>query len=281
MNIVDQIHQSLTDMTKTERAVAAYFLGHRSDFVFLTLEQLARNMQVSTTSVIRFCRRVGFSGFKPFQEAVQKDLRFLSDLPDKYQHALQLSAENQLLKETVERSLNCVRQTFSGVDNGALLQTVEQIAKAGRVFTFGMKESFALAHYAYTRLLTVRKDVFLLSPPGEGEVEAILNLTETDLCLAFLFHRYTRQARDLLPLIKKRGAKVVLITNPPYSTLQADVDLILPCEVDAGGIKNSFTAPVVLTDYLCGAAAGLLGDAALGHMRQAEELFQASAVLKD
>ena len=41
--------------------MASYFLGHSNDFAFCTLDKIAATMDTSTTSVIRFCRRLGFA----------------------------------------------------------------------------------------------------------------------------------------------------------------------------------------------------------------------------
>ena len=281
MNIAERIRQNQEEMTRSERTIATCFLTRQSDFAFFTLEQLAENAHVSTATVIRFCRRLGFSGFKAFRDAVREDVRRLPGLPDKYRRALPLFENDRLLAETLRRDEDAVEQSLASLDKAALQKAVKYLSGAERVFTFGMKESLALAHYAQTRFLSVRPEVWLLSGPGEGEVETVLNLKKGDLCLVFLFHRYTRLTRSLLPAIRERGATVLLITDPPEDELKRSADLVLPCRVDVGGIKNSFAAPLVLTDYLCGAVAFDRGDAALSHMTAAEALFRDNGVVEN
>ncbi len=280
MSIGDLIHQKMGEMTRSERTVASCFLAQQSDFAFFTLDKLAENASVSTTTVIRFCRRLGFPGFKAFQEAVRQDARLLPGLPDKYKRALPLFAEDQLLSETLRRDEDAVEQSLAELNKDTLDRAVDLLSGAARIFTFGMKESFALAHYAQTRFLSVRPEVWLLTGPGEGEVETLLNIKKGDLCVVFLFHRYTRLTRSLLPAIRERGARVLLITDPPFDALRCEADLILPCRVDVGAIKNSFAAPLVLTDYLCGALAFRRGNAALDHMTAAEALFRSGDVVE-
>jgi DNA-binding MurR/RpiR family transcriptional regulator len=258
-------------MTRSEGAAASYYLGHRSEFAFLTLEAAAARAGVSTTTVIRFCRRVGFSGYKSFQEAVREEVRRLPGLPDKYIRAKSAAAGSKLTEETLRSTLAAVEQSFAKLCEEDAEAAVSELDRAERIFCFGMKESAALAHYAYTRFLSVRGGVFLLTGPGEGELETLFNIGKKDVCLVFLFHRYTRTSTELLPVMRRRGAKIILVTNPPPDC--ADADTVLLCEVDAGGIKNSFAAPVILTDCLCGALAFRRGEAALSHMRAAEELL--------
>ncbi|MBQ3865402.1 MAG: MurR/RpiR family transcriptional regulator [Clostridia bacterium] len=280
MQIVEEIRQNLAEMTRSERAVASFILANRREAAFATLEKIARTVGVSTTSVIRFCRRIGFSGYKAFQEAVRHDVGRTPDLPDKFRRALPLSREDQLLEETLRQTVACVETSFAEFRREDLARAVTWLKEAKRVFTFGMKESFAPAHYASTRFLSVRPEVWQLTEPGRGEVEALFNLGRGDLCVVFLFRRYTRLTRSLLPAMRKRGARVILITDPPAGEVEDAADLILPCRVDAGGIKNSFAAPVALTDYLCGALAFARGEAALAHMRSTEALFRESGVVE-
>jgi len=279
MNTVEKIHRELGSMTKSERRVASYFLGHLNDFAFYTLDRLATEIGTSTTSVIRFCRRLGFAGFKGFQEALRSDLKSQPDLPDKFQRTLDITASDDLLAQTIQQDLRCLQQTFRTIPYESLAAAVRDIAAAGRVFTFGMKESFALAHYLYTRLLTVRANVYLLNAGYNGEVEPVLSLTPDDVCIVFLFHRYTRQTLKILPLLKKQGSRVILVTSEPYEKVENSATLLIPCRVDANGIKNTAIAPICLSDYLCNAVAVRGGEETLQYMRRTEEVFRDSCVL--
>ena len=279
MSVVERIKQNYDRMTKSDRQAATYFLCHVSDFAFYTLEKIADDVGISTASVIRFCRRLGFSGFKAFQDALRADLKLHPDLSDKLHRTLDISQHNELLTQTIQQGIGCVQRTFQQMPHDKLSQAVQQIAAAKRVFTFGMKESFALAHYAYSRILSVRPNTFLLNAGYNGEVEALLSLTRDDVCLVFLFHRYTKQALSILSMLKKQGVRVILITSAPYDSVEALATVLLPCHVDANGIKNSALAPVCLADYLCNALAVAGGEATMQYMQASEALFRESAVL--
>jgi len=279
MSVVELIKQNLDDMTKSERHVATYYLGHLNDFAFYTLDRIAAEMGTSTTTVIRFCRRLGFSGFKSFQEALRADIKYQPDLPDKFQRTLDNTINDELLAQTIQQDIRCVQQTFHNLPYESLATAVRHIVNAKRVFTFGMKESFALAHYAYTRFLTIRNNVYILNAGYNGDVESILSLNSEDVCVIYLFHRYTKQSLQILPMLKKQGVTIILVTSAPYDSVEEYATLLLPCHVDANGIKNSAIAPICLADYLCNAVAVQNGKNTLQHMRDSEELFKTSSIL--
>ena len=135
--------------------------------------------------------------------------------------------------------------------------------------------------YAYSRLLTVREDVFLYTEGFFGNVESLLSLNEQDVFLVYLFHRYTRATVRLLDILKQRGVQVILVTSPPTDDLNRFATVLLPCQVDARGIKNSSLAPICMADYLCNAVAMACGEKTLYRMKKSEELFRCSDLLED
>ena len=279
MSIVETIKNNLDDMTRSERQVATHYLGHAVDFAFCTLDSIAAKVDTSSTSVLRFCRRLGFEGFKDFQQAVRLQLHGLPELPDKFHRTVQERDGDDLFARTVAQDIHCLHESLESLSSEALTQAVELLSRARRVYTFGMKESFAPAHYAYTRLLTVRPDVQLFTGGCSGEIESMLTMTGKDVCLVFLFHRYTRQSLQILELLHHRGIPVILVTDTPSDRLETYAQVLLPCRVDHGGIKNTAIVPIVLCDYFCDAVAAATGDDALQYMQQTEELFRFGSVL--
>ena len=277
MNILETIRSNLDEMTRSERQVASFYLENPNEFAFCTLDAIARKVDTSTTSVLRFCRKLGYEGYKDFQAAVRAQISNLPQLPDKYRRTV-AHTDNMLL-HMMSRDIRCVEDTVRDLSNTAMTQAVKDIAQSDRVYTFGMRESFALSHYSYTRLLSVRPGVEQLRAGVNGEVENLLGIGKNDVCLAFLFHRYTRQAVQILGWLHDRGCKVILVTNPPFDEVEHLADVLLPCYVDCGGIKNTAVASVVLCDCLCNAVAAQLGDSALSYMKEAENLFRLNEIL--
>lgn len=281
MGIIELIRLKMEQMTRSEQRVALYILGHMNDIAFFTLDELARQTDVSTTTVLRFCRRLDFDGFKQFQHAVRTDLKYSPDLLDKFHRTADNQLEDTLLAQTVQQGIRCIQQSFREMPFEMVDDAVKRIAGARRVYTFGMRESQALAAYAYSRLLTVRGDAFLYQDGYTGNVEALLSSTDADVFVVFLFHRYTRQTLRILEVLKERNVQVILITSPPVEMVARLATVLLPCQVDANGIKNSALAPICLADYLCNAVAMVNAEATLQRIRQSEELFVRSEIIEN
>ena len=274
MDLIEIIKSNNDKMTRSERAVGAYFLENPTQFAFETLDSIAEKINTSTTSVLRFCRKCGFDGYKALQEKIREEFSYKMTLPDKFILSGSDGTQDSKYPSCVKRAVRCIEESFDGLTDKRLSLAAEKIVSAKRVFCFGLKESYALAHYAYTRFLTVRNNVFILSAGERGEIESLLSLEQGDVCVFFLFHRYTKQSPEILKVLSERGIEVILITSPPYGEVEGFATVLLPCHVDVGGIKNSYAAPVCIADCLCNMAA-TKGDArVLEYMKASEELFK-------
>ena len=57
------------DLTRTEKRIADYFLDHSESLYFMTARDIAQELGVSDTSIIRLCRTLGYRGFRELQES--------------------------------------------------------------------------------------------------------------------------------------------------------------------------------------------------------------------
>jgi len=251
--MIQKVYAELDTMTKTERQAAEYFLAHPDEFALLTLDKLALKVGVSTASIIRFCRRLGFFGYKDFQETLRDGMSNRMPLPIKLAHSRSTQAD-QLLDRVALDGIQAIHQTLNELSAQALSAAVELLEDSRRVFTFGLRESYAMAHYLYTRLITIRDNVHILDTGFHTMLEPLLDLNADDTIVVFLFRRYTEQSLRMLPLLKATGASVIVITSAPCDEgLAAQADVLLPCHVENNGIKNTYLAPMCLADYFCNA----------------------------
>ena len=69
MNTSLQQRIQSADLTRTEKRIADYFLDHSESLYFMTARDIAQELGVSDTSIIRLCRTLGYRGFRELQES--------------------------------------------------------------------------------------------------------------------------------------------------------------------------------------------------------------------
>ena len=133
MNILKIINAALSEMTKSEYRVAVYAGGNISEFAFETLDSISKKIGTSTTSVLRFCRRIGFLGYKELQESVRAELKANSSLPDKFAKTANETADNGIAFGICNKAQACIKRTFDELSPEMLDKAVSFLIHAGRI----------------------------------------------------------------------------------------------------------------------------------------------------
>ena len=63
-NFGNKIKKIYNELRKSEKKVADYILANRYEIEEMGLEEIAKNSNVSTPTVVRFTKAMGYEGFK-------------------------------------------------------------------------------------------------------------------------------------------------------------------------------------------------------------------------
>ena len=229
--------------------MANYVQEKYEDVAFETLEKLAARAGVSTTTVIRFSRALGYSGYSEMQEDIKKEIQTKGSLPDRLERAAAVS-DNDLLSDTFTTDINNLNQTFAGLQPDELEAAIRLISGAKNIYVLGMRSSFSLAHYMVSRLGEIKKNVHFVQLTGLIYPEEIVSADVGDVCIAYIFPRYSKTGINILAWMRSRGVKIVLITSNNNLPVRSYGDICFRCAIQSVSCKNSLTAPMCLTNYL-------------------------------
>lgn len=238
--------------TRSQKAVADYLINHLNSVAFYTLEELAGKIGVSTTTIIRFSRILGYQGYSEMQKDIQNNIQNKVGLPDRIMGHKERPA-NTLLAESFENDIDNIQRTLTAQKDEDLQAAVDCISEANNVYILGMRSSFTISFYFASRLGEIRENIHLIQSVGMGYPEEIVSAKKGDVCIAYLFPRYSKLTATILSWLKNEGVKIILITSQNYSAVRGYGDIILPCSISSVSYKNSFAAPLCLSNYLVAA----------------------------
>jgi DNA-binding MurR/RpiR family transcriptional regulator len=251
---------------------ADYLLENRNDITFATLEELAAKIGVSTTTVIRLARTLGYGGYSEMQKGFQYEVMEKVSLPERLSTSGSLTMD-KLMEDTIKNDIKNISETVAGLSDSLMKDAVDMISAAGNVYILGMRSSFALSHYTASRLGQIRPNVRLIQSAGMIFPEELVGCGEKDVCIAFMFSRYSKTTANLLKWMKSMKVKVILFTNPKSSAIKDYGDLFIPCHVKGVSFKNSFAAPISVINYLAAATALENQDTAVETLRKTEDFL--------
>ena len=251
MLVLVKINENYPDFTRGEKKIADYIIKNGNVVAFSTLEEVADKAGVSTTSVIRFARTLGFEGYTQMQQSIQKELMKKVSLPERYEGSYPKIEKGHLLDDILTEEIDRLKKTVKYVSAEALDQAVSAISGARRIYILGCRATFSLACYTAAYMSQICDNVTLVGGIGGMHPEELVNAGEGDVCIAFMFPRYQKIMVNSLEWLKSRNVKTVIISTPANDTIRHLGDIFLFCGVENGIMsKDSLIPAMFLSNYL-------------------------------
>lgn len=269
----DNVRKLYGGLTDTQKQVADFMLEHPDVIAFKRLEELSMMIGVSTTSVIRFARSIGYKGYADMQQDIQQSIVGKASLPDRLIDAVKSTKQDQLLIDSFKRDIDNIASTLHLLSENDLAKAVSNIIAAQNIYVLGTRGNFSVAHYLGYRLSQIKRGVHLVSGLSMDYPEEIASIRRGDVCIAFLTPRYSRMTANLVAWMKKRGVMIILFTKEGSNEINLYGDIILPCRTDGISYKSSLIALFAVCNYILAAVVPQNHDESMEVLAQTEELL--------
>lgn len=236
MKVILKIKAIFTDLTRAEKKVAAYILKNRAVIAELSVQELAARAATSPASVVRFCKKINFSGFQDFKIALIKDLRDPTNQQEikVYDDISVDDSVEVIIKKLSHDNIKVIKNTINLLDIKAIKRAVKAIEKAERIYIFGIGASGLVARDLQYKLMRVKKTVIYYTDT-HAQLASAANIEKGDLAVAISYSGETVEIYKALETAKKRGAVSISISKYGKNSLNKNSDIALQV---AGSEKN-------------------------------------------
>jgi DNA-binding MurR/RpiR family transcriptional regulator len=243
-NTLLMISSIYSSLTKAEKKVADFVRNNPEEAVLATVTDLSEQAGVGETSVIRFCRKLGFRGFHEFKLSVAQDL---VDRPPSLSN-MEIEDEDDVL--TVARKVTMkheilLKNTLDLVNVDNLKQAVSTMLDAHKIFIYGVGSSGITALDLHYRLMRIGMNVEAHRDSHIIAMSAAL-VKKGDLVFGISTSGSTRDLVDPVRQAKKNGADVICLTSHLRSPIAAHADTVLlvpsrEMPTEGGALSTKFT----------------------------------------
>lgn len=208
-----RIEESLAAATRTEAAIASFFLSDLSSLPFETAGSVARRIGVSEASVGRYCRAIGFRHFKDLKASLRDDLgdrAFL--IGDRLRDFAERSRAGK--SSALEKEIAAIVANHELAATPAFHSVAKRIAHTRKIFVAGFQTERGHAQYLAHGLSYLRPDVHLMDAADGTFADLLLDAPSEAALVIIDGRRYSRLARHLGIAARAAGVHVTLITDP-------------------------------------------------------------------
>jgi DNA-binding MurR/RpiR family transcriptional regulator len=229
-DVLVRIRAVLPSLRPAERRVAEAVLDDPVGTVEQSISRLAEQCDTSVTTVMRFCRSVGFQGYPELRLAlVRETSREAAGQAD----GVELSSDigrTDSLEDVVAKiafsDTRAIEDTAATLDLTALRAAIDAVAGARRIDIYGLGASAFVGQDLHQKLHRIGLMAFVWPDPHAALTSAAL-LREDCVAIAISHTGTTADTVDALQLARSSGARTVAITNHHPSPLTAEADIVL------------------------------------------------------
>ncbi|PLW75703.1 MurR/RpiR family transcriptional regulator [Cohaesibacter celericrescens] len=252
MLVRDLIEQHKSAFTPAERRLVPYLKDDSLAIELKSITELAIAADVSTPTVIRFARKLGFHGFPDMQGAVRAELaerikQPLAKIDGHVSSAHNDHVANRFSFQVVEN----INRTMSQLDYRMFDDVANMLGDPkNKVYLRGGKISQSSAYHFFNHLQIIRPNVSMLGASPSVWPQTLLDLDSSSVLILFDIRRYEKELEKLALLAASQGAKIVLFTDQWGSPIERIADNCFRAMVEAPSSWDSTIAINLLVECM-------------------------------
>ena len=221
--ILVKIRFLLPTLPRAEKAIAGAPAEHPEAVTYMTLAEIAKESGSSEASVIRFCKRMGYSGYS----ALQRDmgLALAEDSVSQTEELRVYDSDNmsEIMKKVYQSNVQTLTDTMA-LAGEQCEKALEALLKAKSIHFFGAGDAYAVCQLAYMKF---KRLGIPCSAEGDVMLQMITasNMSKGDVAIAISYDGRSKNVVEALRIAKQMGGTTISITKKNRTPLLRYTDI--------------------------------------------------------
>lgn len=264
-------------MSETEITISNFILAYPREVVSDTIERLADTTYTSPSTIVRFCKKLGFNGFTDFKIKLASEMGSFDIYDERIEVDMPIlpdSDTDMVLKSFYNLSIQALKDTFENIDRKSMEDAALLLRDADCISIMGVGPSLMIAgdlHYKMRRL-----GYNSVIEPIHGYQHIFKrNTQKNEVALIISSYANSHQIKKWIIALNAAGIKIVLITgnvNSPFIKMTATT-VVMDLKERRVGKLGAFASRIALT-YAVDCIYALLFN--LDYIKNVETLYEDS-----
>lgn len=263
MSILTKISLNLALFSPNEKKIAEFILNNPERVTYCSSQNLAKQAEVSQSSIVKFVQKIGFKGFVTFRLNLSEELgrkhaitnsaaSCKNSMERLHNTVMQTDGLPHIISKLLEEKNNAVIETSNALSVQDLIDVVSILNNARKIQIVGMGDSGLVAKDFANKLLKIGCTVICEIDP-HTQLSIAQTLSEDDVQVVISYSGKRNEIKIAADLAKKCGAKIIGITSLQESPLRQLADYNLTTIAEEEWRSSSIlsrTAQHTVTDLL-------------------------------
>jgi len=222
-SVLQKIKGMRYQLSLVERKIANYMIAHPFQAIRCSTEELAGECGTSQSSIIRFCQKMGYTGFRELKIVLAQEVGSL--VPKAIAEPTQ-QADSDYISDVLNQSVKGMQRTVATLDRKMLDAAIHAIGEARMVDVYGAGESYVVGKDLQLKLRRLGIIANIYPNPHLQSISAA-SLQSGDVAVGISFSGCTQDTIDAIGFAAESGATTIAITNFLEFPLAEKADIVL------------------------------------------------------
>ncbi len=235
--MIDKIDiEIINSFTVSELYVFTYLDKNKEEVIDLSVKELSDKTFVSTATVMRVAKKLGYSGFTELKYAIKQEL----------DHRIEQTQTTKSLEVVKQNLLNEVSITKDNLPDDEVKKVAEILKSKKRIHMFAKGLTLNVLEYASKQLQTAYRPVYLYNDTHIAYINAE-TFSEDDVIFLASLSGKTHQVIRVAQIAKSRGATLITITGRRINELSKMGDINFKVANErVGSTKHDFSSRLAM-----------------------------------
>lgn len=235
MSLLLKMNQVKDQLTNSEQKIVSCVLDDEEEVYNLSIQDLAKKCNTSPSSIVRFCKKMGFEGFQDFKIELAKGI---SDSKKTQNIVYEDVRVDDTIEDIVGKisagNIKSIENTVDLLDYDEVEKAVEVLNNANNIFLYGVGASGLVALDFQYKLMRISRNAFMYLD-SHTQLSTAVNIQKDDVAVGISHSGRTLEVFKAMEMANKKGAKTISITRYGDNPLSNISDIKL-C---TGGIEGN------------------------------------------
>lgn len=280
--VKDRIQDRTSDLTPAERQLSDILMRDYPVAGLQSITRLAEAAGVSTPTVIRLARKLGYDGFPELQAALRDEASAQIKQPILKREGWPAGRrDSPAFRDFAEAVFDNLNHTIERLDP----RTFDAIAKSlsdpkRQIVLCGGRITRSNADYFFNHLQIIRPGVTFLSQSPNVWPQYLLDMGPKTVLVVFDIRRYEADLARLATLAKERGTVIVLFTDQWGSPITKIADHVVNAMVEVPSSWDSTLGINLIVEALIAEVQTRRWDKAKDRIEALEEMFRSTRLFR-
>lgn len=240
------IKRNYPTLSAKEKQIADYILAHPAESVNPSIEELSHSIGISEATLVRFVRKLGFSGYQNFRIALARE----SITESRQLYEVEVKDSEDVMDTVFNHTIKVLQETQKIADKNAIHHVADELAKSKSVGLFGLGGSNIAAEDAFHKFIRTGIDCNYAS---DFHMQLMLasQTKENDIALLFSHMGSNYDILSIAEELKAHGCRLYVFTSYAASPLARMADEVFEVSpVHSTAVAEAFTANIVASAYV-------------------------------